>query len=333
VPAKCVLLGVAVAGERVVAVGERGRIVFSDDYGFTWHQAVVPVSVTLTSVYFVSAKKGLALGHSGVVLESVDGGETWTKRFDGRQAGRLIFEACVETATGKVVDESHERVLANAQCFLDDGPDKPLLDIYFEDEKKGFIVGAYNMMFRTEDGGRSWEPWLDHVDNPEGLHLYGIDTLGDDLFMAGEQGLVLHSTDQGKTFKRLLSPYEGSYFGLVGTTWGELIIFGLRGNAFKSSDRGITWQKIDTRLQVAITAAAELRDSSLMLTTQTGDVLVSRDKGDSFERQPVENPFPIADIAQAPNGNVVLVGLRGVRLIPANPDIAKAANRSNGDLR
>ena len=332
-PIKCVLLGVAVAGERVVAVGERGRIVFSDDYGITWHQAVVPVSVTLTSVHFLSAKKGLALGHSGVVLDSVDSGETWTKRFDGRQAGKLIFEACVEAATGKVVDEAYERVLTNAQCFVDDGPDKPFFDFYFENEQKGLIVGAYNMIFRTEDGGRSWKPWLDHVDNPKGLHLYGIQPLGDDLFMAGEQGLVLHSADQGKTFKRLLSPYEGSYFGLLGTTWGELIIFGLRGNAFKSNDRGTTWQKIDTRLPVAITAAAELRDGSFMLTTQTGDVLVSRDKGKSFEPRHVEDPFPIADIVQAPDGNVVLVGLRGVRLIPADPDIAKAANRSNGDLR
>lgn len=332
-PMKCVLLGVAVAGERLVAVGERGRIVFSDDYGLTWRQAVVPVSVTLTSVHFVSAMKGFVLGHSGVVLDTVDGGETWGKRFDGRQAVKLIFESCVKAATGKVVDESYERVLANAQCFVDDGPDKPFLDIYFEDEQKGFIVGAYNMIFRTEDGGRSWKPWLDHVGNPKGLHLYGIEPLGDDLFMAGEQGLLLHSADQGKTFKRVPSPYEGSYFGLLGTTWGELIIFGLRGNAFKSNDHGTTWKKINTGLFVAITAAVELRDGNLVLTTQSGDVLVSRDKGNSFERRPVEHPFPFAAITQAPNGNMVLVGLRGVRVITANPILPKAANRSNGKLQ
>ena len=319
IPAKCVLLGVAVAGERLVAVGERGRIVFSDDLGATWQQAAVPVSVTLTAVHFLSAKKGLVLGHSGVVLETVDGGETWRKRLDGRRAVEMILESAqakADSANG--ADEKYKQVLANAQLFVDDGPDKPFVDLYFENEQSGYIVGAYNMIFHTQDGGQSWKPCLDHVDNPMGLHLYGIEPLGDDLFMAGEQGLVLRSTDQGKTFLRLPTPYQGSYFGLVGTTWGELIIFGLRGNAFKSDDRGTTWQKIDTGLPVAITAAGELRDGMLMLATQTGDVLVSRDRGRSFSRQRVDDPFPFAAIAQAPSGDVVLVGLRGVRLITAN---------------
>ena len=323
-PANCVMLGVAVAGERLVAVGERGRIIFSDDNGRTWQQAPVPVNVTLTSVYFVSDKKGFVAGHSGVLLETVDGGETWHKRFDGRDASAMIFEAVRAKAEAGNGDGKHyEQELANAQLFVDDGPDKPFFDFYFENEKQGFLVGAYNMIFRTDDGGSSWTPWLDHVDNPLGMHLYGIAPLGDDLFMAGEQGLVLHLAAPGNTFQRVPTPYEGSYFGLLGTSWGELIVFGLRGNAFKSNDRGATWQKIDTGLMVAITAAAELSGPTLLLTTQSGDVLVSHDKGDTFNRLPMDNPFPIAAITQAPNGNVVLVGLRGIQLIATDPEITQ----------
>ena len=156
-PSECVLLGVAVAGERLVAVGALGRIVFSDDCGLTWRQAVVPVSVTLTAVHFVSAKKGLALGHSGVVLHTDDGGETWGRRLDGRDAAALILEAVrAKAAMGDGVDAAYERELANAQLYVDDGPDKPFFDFYFEDTQKGFIVGAYNLIFRTQDGGRSW---------------------------------------------------------------------------------------------------------------------------------------------------------------------------------
>ena len=36
------------AGQRIVAAGERGHIIFSDDGGETWVQSQVPVSLTLT---------------------------------------------------------------------------------------------------------------------------------------------------------------------------------------------------------------------------------------------------------------------------------------------
>src|SRR5512142_193863 len=50
------LLGVATAGKRLVAVGDRGIVTYSDDQGQTWLQADVPVSVMLTAVYFVNEK-------------------------------------------------------------------------------------------------------------------------------------------------------------------------------------------------------------------------------------------------------------------------------------
>src|SRR5690554_5819590 len=56
------------AGDRIVAVGERGHVIYSDDEGQTWTQAQVPVSVTLNAVDFGSDSSGWVVGHSGVVL-------------------------------------------------------------------------------------------------------------------------------------------------------------------------------------------------------------------------------------------------------------------------
>lgn len=82
-----VLNAVVLAGTRLVAVGERGVVLLSDDNGRSWRQAgSVPVSVALTDVHFVSATHGWAVGHSGVVLHSDDGGETWMRQLDGNQA-------------------------------------------------------------------------------------------------------------------------------------------------------------------------------------------------------------------------------------------------------
>ena len=94
-PARATLLGVAPAGARLVAVGERGIVALSDDAGQTWRQGRVPVSVTLTAVRFIDARNGFAVGHGGVVLASTDGGETWEVLFDGL-GGALIFSLSID---------------------------------------------------------------------------------------------------------------------------------------------------------------------------------------------------------------------------------------------
>jgi hypothetical protein len=116
-----VLLAVVRADGRLVAAGERGVIVYSDDDGSTWAQAEVPASVSLTNLYFVTATKGWAVGHSGVVLHTEDRGRTWAKQLDGRQAVRLVFRAAeVRAAEGP---RHAARQLAEARRLVDDGPD------------------------------------------------------------------------------------------------------------------------------------------------------------------------------------------------------------------
>ena len=316
-PAQGVLLGIASAGERLVAVGEYGRIVLSDDFGVSWRQvAKVPVSVTLTAVCFASSKKGWALGHYGVVLHTEDGGETWGKQLDGNTAASLIVAAVQAKVDNCQSDcEKFKQDLSMAKLFVEDGPDKPFLNLLFENENKGYIIGAYNFIFRTEDGGQSWEPWLDHVDNPMGMHLYGIQPIDGGYVMAGEQGTILRSTDQGQTFTSVTSSFVGSYFGLVSLSGREVIIFGLRGKAFKSTDGGESWKPLKTGLLAAVTGAIVLRDGTLILIGKTGDVLASRDKGHTFQPVPVETPFSFTDLVEAPNGNIVIVGTRGVKVL------------------
>lgn len=88
-----VLMAVSRADQRLAAVGEQGIVLLSDDHGAHWRQAKVPVSVALTNVRFSSAKVGWAVGHSGVVLRTLDGGETWVKRLDGKSAAQIELAA------------------------------------------------------------------------------------------------------------------------------------------------------------------------------------------------------------------------------------------------
>ncbi|MEP6505589.1 MAG: glycosyl hydrolase, partial [Betaproteobacteria bacterium] len=47
------MLALARAGSRIVAAGERGLVLHSDDGGRAWTQAHVPVQVSLTALRFV----------------------------------------------------------------------------------------------------------------------------------------------------------------------------------------------------------------------------------------------------------------------------------------
>ena len=305
---RAVLLGLARAGERLVAVGERGIVLLSDDAGVSWRQAQVPVSVSLTAVQFVDAEQGWAVGHLGVVLHTQDGGETWQKQLDGERAIALAVHVAERDAN----QPGGAGNLAQARHMLDDGPDKPFLDLYFSDRLHGYVVGAYNQIYRTDDGGRSWQPWMQYVDNPQGLNLYGIRALGNDLLLVGERGLLLRSTNAGQSFQALKSPYEGSFFGLLATRDGAVIAYGLRGNAWRSDDRGNSWRRLDTGLESTLATAVELRDGSLLLASQSGELLFSHDQGRSFDKRQVRSGGTVAAVQQAVDGSLASVGLSGV---------------------
>jgi photosystem II stability/assembly factor-like uncharacterized protein len=301
------ILTVAQAGKRMVAAGERGIVIYSDDGGRSWKQAQTPTSASLTAMRFADAQSGWAVGHMGLVLHTADGGLTWDKQLDGAQAAKFALAAAQKGGDA--------RALQDAERLMADGADKPFFDICVLDERTLFIVGAYNLTFRSDDGGRSWMPWQAHVVNPKALHLYAIHAVGDTLFIAGEQGLLLRSDDRGQHFAPIESPYKGSWFGLVGGGSGSLLAYGLRGNAYVTTDLGKHWQQAASGTPVSISAGAELADGRIVLVSQAGQVLVSSDLGFNFTHLPQKTGLPLAAVAQGPDG-LIVGSLRGVLSLP-----------------
>jgi photosystem II stability/assembly factor-like uncharacterized protein len=302
-------------GQAVVAVGQRGHVLRSVDGGKSWAQARVPLSSDLTAVQFPDAKTGYAVGHNGVVLKSEDGGATWAKLLDGRAVNQLVLDPMQAKAGGS---DDDKRLLAEASRNAEAGPDKPFLDLWFANASEGFVVGAYNLILHTADGGRSWQSWFDRTDNPRLLNLYAIRPANGALYVAGEAGLLLKLDAGAQRFKALTSPYAGSFFGLVGTRAGVLA-FGMRGNAFLSRDAGISWQPVATGLMASITAGDALADGRVVLVDQAGSVALSRDGGDSFARVAAPPPMPLAAVALSGNA-VVLGGVRGLRALESTKD-------------
>ena len=306
-PERVVLLGAALAGERVVAVGERGIVLGSDDAARSWRQAPTPTSVSLTALRFADATHGYAVGHGGTVLATGDGGRTWTKKLDGRRIAQLELEAAKLSGD--------QAALKSAERLVADGPDKPLLDLLVFDAQRAIVVGAYGIALATEDGGTTWTSWRTRLDNPKELHLYAVRQRGDMIVVAGEQGLLLLSADAGKTFKRLSAPYKGSFFTAELPADGEMIVAGLRGNVWRSTDSAANWSQVASPVPVSITASAQRADGSLIFVNQAGMVLGLKD--DVLRPLPSGPLPPLNGVLALRDGALLALSIQGARRLDA----------------
>jgi photosystem II stability/assembly factor-like uncharacterized protein len=302
-----ILTGLARAGTRVVAVGQRGHVLLSDDAGKGWQQADVPVSADLVAVSFANAESGWAVGHDGVILHSADAGRAWKRQLDGRTLGDVLV-----AHYGKSGDD---KWLTEAKRFAAQGAENPFLDVWFDDAKNGIVVGAFGLALRTGDGGATWTPLMHAMDNPKALHLYAVRRLGGELYIAGEQGLLLKLDRDGGRFAALTLPYAGTLFGLVGKE-RVVVAHGLRGNVVRSADGGQTWQSVPTGVGVGLTASTLDERGRMIIVSQAGHVLVSNDLGASFAPLKVERPTPAAAVVSANASALVIAGPRGVQTVP-----------------
>lgn len=297
------LLDAVLAGQRMVAVGERGHVLLSDDQGASWRQAKVPTRASLTAVYFVDAEAGWAVGHDEVIIRSTDGGETWT-----------------------LVHSAPEK-------------EQPLLDVWFKDAQSGFAFGAYGTILASSDGGLSWisqtfEPQLlepaaqtsrqaqaeDDEYLEEGsasdMHLNGIARAADGkLYLAAEAGNIFRSDDDGSSWHELPSPYTGSFFGVLPLDGSSLLVFGLRGHLFRSDDAGRTWRSIPTGSVSMLTSGLRVDTQTIVITGLAGTLLVSRDGGATFELKPQSDRKGISAALPAGGGRLATVGEGGVKIV------------------
>jgi len=250
-PTHMMLMDATRAGGRIVAVGEHGAIVISDDEGKSWRQArAVPVSATLSAVAFADARHGWAVGQWGVILATADGGETWEKQ------------------------------------RMDTSVDQPLFSVIFTGPQDGIAVGLWSLVLATHDGGKTWT--RTKLPKPPGggkadRNLYHIFSDGKSaLFIVSEQGLVLKSTDSGATWSYQATGSKGTLWTGVALPDGRVVVGGLLGSLYQSSDGGATWAALNAGTKSSITDLVAT-GNGLMGVGLDGLVFRQREGSASFE--------------------------------------------------
>jgi photosystem II stability/assembly factor-like uncharacterized protein len=209
-------------------VGEYGRVWTTTDAGATWSlgaRAGIGLNVALSSVYFITPAIGFAVGSDGQILKTVDSGTTW---------------------------------LSNAITL---GSIKALS---FPTSNVGFVAPWYDLRaFKTTDGARNWvelrgmlQPTINRR-SYEQVHFFSPDT---GFFTASYPAVVYKTNDGGTTWREIkfFDTYQREYennpeISVVGDSVVYLLLsnYYIGTGFFRSSDRGETWEKIDSTLSDA----------------------------------------------------------------------------------
>jgi photosystem II stability/assembly factor-like uncharacterized protein len=240
-PDRVQINGLLNLGARVVAVGERGSILLSDDQGVSWQPAnvVTQRNATLTAVVALDDKRLLAVGHDGWILRSLDSGSSWQEMRHDSDLG------------------------------------EPLLGIWTGGGDSVMAFGSFGKFYQSLDAGLTWTPQSLDIDSAHLNSMAG----GDDgrRMLVGEQGLVLRTADGGQHWQALPAFYSGSLFGIVRLSADNWVTYGMRGHVFVSHDFGDSWTQIDVGNQLPLYGHVLLPDHSGLVIVGAGSSVVRLD--------------------------------------------------------
>jgi photosystem II stability/assembly factor-like uncharacterized protein len=313
-PSQALLISIVHAGTRLVAVGGRGLIIYSDDNGQSWHQTAVPTSETITDAAFADPLHGWAAGAQGVVIHTQDGGASWQLQLTGDQVLPLMASAAARFAAANPASDAAQRALRRSAIFTQAGPNKPFLTIMPLSAQSAIVFGAYRMTVMTADGGNTWMDWSLHVGDPVSHGIFDAIQAGGAIYLAGEAGVVLRSNDQGQNFSALTSPDPSTLFGILATPKGTLLAFGVAGEVFRSTDQGKTWSQANISSDADLPGGIILASGNILVVSEDGGMFESKDDGASFKNIALNEGMALYDVIQAENGNIVFVGANGVRV-------------------
>ncbi|ACB76445.1 glycosyl hydrolase, BNR repeat [Opitutus terrae PB90-1] len=277
---RILLLDAALADGHIVAVGESGSILRSADSGQSWITASSGARATLTGISFApESGLGWAVGHDALILHTTDAGVSWAKQWQGED---------LESSFLDVLAITNEHVIA---------------------------VGAYGLYQFTQDGGRTW---TQRAVLDEDMHLNRISRgPTGTLYLAGERGTLLRSRDQGETWVRIDSPYDGSFYGILPLGPETLLAYGLRGRVFRSTDDGETWIGVPLPQPMLLATAVKSSSGPIVLAGQARAHFVSRDDGATFSAWDIELTTAVAELFTSPDGTLFAFGEAGVSRLPA----------------
>jgi photosystem II stability/assembly factor-like uncharacterized protein len=246
------LYGVSIEGRNGVAVGDFGLVVESGDGGKTWtRQAKAPTDLGL---FAVARKAGrcIAAGQQGLIV-TADDCKQWRASPPATDARILAVDvnaAGVSYAVGgfgtllKSADwgKTWQVLTPDWKALASDGAEPHLYDVHVADNGEVTVVGEFEMVIRSRDGGAHWV--LLHKGKRS---LFGLKIMDNgDLYAVGQEGLILKATENGSTWAELKSGTQSILTGIWAKPDGSVVASGIY-TILYSADGGKSWRMDQSR--------------------------------------------------------------------------------------
>jgi len=288
----------------------------------------------LFSVCTKSASEAWTVGDLGRIFHTTDGGRTWEVSSAGTKRP-FVAISCVGDRlwiAGQAGQIAHSPDGGRTWITQDSGTTRNLLDIQFADAQRGLAIGDFGTLLRTENGGNTWEkislpdnielpPDIAEVVQPGDVILYGATfATKDEAWVAGEFGVILHSTDGGLTWQQQRSGVETTLFGIHALDSQHAWAVGLEAVLLSTTDGGAQWKKEAIELPKGfVLPLYDVAVSGLFgwAVGNSGFILHSQDSGRTWKLHEV--PVRMAGswfrgVSLLPDGRGFIVGARGLVL-------------------
>ena len=199
-------------------------------------------------------EKGIAVGAYGLMLETKDGGGSWT--VVPPKTGLAVLGIAIQGDRQVVVGMQGLIMTRSGDAdwqAVDSGIDARMMNVAVGKSGLTIAVGEFGFIGKSTDFGQTWKSitsfdWMSVNEDGYEPHLYDAVVMDDGTaLVVGEFGLVLLSTDGGETWEavnRAVQSVFDLHFAIDGSNTGYAV--GQDGLVLKSTDSGRSWTAIDT---------------------------------------------------------------------------------------
>jgi serine/threonine-protein kinase len=271
------------------------------------------INKNINSINFAEDVFAAAVGDSGTIISSKDGGINWSKKNFNRPVS-LSGIYCFPRGKSIIVGDSSS--IYYSTNYLDTliqipmEPGHTFFNIKFLDNNIGFITGNKGLILKTTNGGLNWSRMITNTKE----NIYDIAFFNSHKgFAVGWNGLLLETNNGGDTWQSSNSQLPDNYLKSIDVkSSGYGLIVGEDGIILYTSNSGDTWDKIDMKTSDGFRKVKYISDEYAIIIGSRGVILVSKDKGKSWKVADSIISSNMNGLAVSPYDKIFIVGVYGM---------------------